>query len=158
MTAKGLDAEPSRSIPAAYESQIHWYDSRALRYRRWYLLCESGLLFFASLTSVATTVHLWFKNDIHRWVWYIPILTSLVVVCLTGILNIFSFQHYWLNYRATCQKLQREARLFQVGGDVYASNPHPEKVLAERAEAIISQESKAWLEISAQSRYSPRKR
>jgi len=32
------------------------------------------------------------------------------VVILAGILNLFSFQEHWLNYRVTCEKLRREAR------------------------------------------------
>jgi hypothetical protein len=67
---------------------------------------------------------------------------------VAGILNLFSFQEHWVNYRASCEKLRREARLFQLRGDAYANAPNPKQVFAERAESIIAGESALWLDVA----------
>jgi hypothetical protein len=64
------------------------------------------------------------------------------------ILNLFSFQEHWLNYRVTCEKLRREARLLQARGDVYTSAPDPQRIFAERAESIIANENASWLDFA----------
>jgi len=152
MTATAPKDESDPRIPEPYRAQIKWYDSRAIRYRHWYLGLETALLVFAAVTSVVTTVHLWGSQEVHDWLAYSPVATSLTVVILAGVLNLFSFQEHWLNYRATCEKLRREARLLQVGGDVYASAPDPEKIFAERAESIIANENASWLDLAKKSR------
>ena len=80
----------------------------------------------------------------HDWVAYLPDVTSVAVVILAGILNLFSFQEHWLNYRVTCEKLRREARLLQARGDVYTSAPDPQRIFAERDESIIANENASW--------------
>jgi Protein of unknown function (DUF4231) len=148
MIAASPEGENIRGIPESYLSQIDWYDIHAMRYRYSYLGLQTALLVFAALTAVLTTVHLWRIEEVHHWLAYLPVLTSLAVVILAGILNLFSFQEQWLNYRASCEKLRREVRLFQLRGDAYAEASNPEQVFAERAESIIAGENALWLDLA----------
>jgi hypothetical protein len=149
MTTPSSEGEISQGVPETYCKQIEWYDNHAIRYRHWYLGLEAALLVCAAITAVVTTIHLWGSStEVHDWVAYLPIVTSVAVVILAGILNLFSFQEHWLNYRVTCEKLRREARLLQARGDVYASAPDLQRVFAERAESIIANENASWLDFA----------
>jgi|HubBroStandDraft_4_1064222.scaffolds.fasta_scaffold348696_1 hypothetical protein len=148
MTMPTSDGELNQEIPDVYRRQIEWYDSHAIRYRHWYLGLEAALLILAAITAVVTTIHLWGSGEVHDWMAYLPVVTSVAVVILAGILNLFSFQEHWLNYRVTCEKLRREARLLQARGDVYTSAPDPQRIFAERAESIIANENASWLDFA----------
>ena len=148
MSTTNPEGEINHTIPEPYRAQIEWYDTRAIRYRHWFLGLEAALLILAAVTSVVTTIHLWGSEEVHNWLAYSPIVTSVAVVILAGILNLFSFQEHWLNYRATCERLRREARLFQARGDVYATARDPARVFAERAESIIANENASWLDLA----------
>lgn len=148
MTMPTSDGEISQEIPDMYRRQIEWYDSHAIRYRHWYLGFEAALLILAAITAVLTTIHLWGSGEARDWVAYLPVVTSVAVVILAGVLNLFSFQEHWLNYRVTCEKLRREARLLQARGDVYTSAPDPQRIFAERAESIIANENASWLDFA----------
>ena len=97
MTMPTSDGEINQEIPDVYRRQIEWYDSHAIRYRHWYLGLEAALLILAAITAVVTTIHLWGSGEVHDWVAYLPVVTSVAVVILAGILNLFSFQEHWLN-------------------------------------------------------------
>jgi hypothetical protein len=122
MTTPSSEGEINQEVPETYCKQIEWYDNHAIRYRHLYLGLEAALLVFAAITAVVTTIHLCGSStEVHDWIAYLPIVTSVAVVILAGILNLFSFQEHWLNYRVTCEKLRREARLLRARGDIYAS-------------------------------------
>ena len=148
MTMPTSEGEINQEIPDAYRRQIEWYDSHAIRYRHWFLGLEAALLILAAITAVVTPIHRWGSGEVHDWVAYLPVVTSVAVVILAGILNLFSFQEHWLNYRVTCEKLWREARLLQARGDVYTSAPDPQRLFAERAESIIANENASWLDFA----------
>ena len=148
MTMPTSDGEINQEIPDVYRRQTEWYDSHAIRYRHWYLGFEAALLILAAITAVLTTIHS--GGAAKRTIgWRIcPLSHRLAVVILAGILNLFSFQEHWLNYKVTCEKLRREARLLQARGDVYTSAPDPQRIFAERAESIIANENASWLDFA----------
>src|SRR5205085_10707250 len=79
--------------------------------------------------------------DVPRWV--LGALGAAVVI-LEGVQQLFQYQQNWVTYRSTCEELKREKVLFQATAGPYARARRPEALLAERVEALVSQEHARW--------------
>ena len=75
---------------------------------------------------------------------------ELVVVVLEGLQGLYQFQHNWINYRGTSEQLKREKYLWLAKAGPYASADHPDVLLAERIEALISREQTRWVALKEQ--------
>jgi Protein of unknown function (DUF4231) len=67
---------------------------------------------------------------------------------IEGIQQVYQFHANWLSYRATCEGLKREKFLYLAKAGPYASATDSDVLLAERVEALISEENTKW--VSAQ--------
>ena len=67
-----------------------------------------------------------------------------VVVVLEGIQQLGQYQANWINYRATSEALKREKYLYLSRAGPYHGAISPDRLLAERVEALVSQESAKW--------------
>jgi Protein of unknown function (DUF4231) len=78
-------------------------------------------------------------------------LLGAAIVVVEGFQQLFQWQQNWLNYRSTCETLERERSLFLARAGSYAGVRGPHARFAERAEAIMAQEHSKWLTLSEQS-------
>ena len=60
---------------------------------------------------------------------------------LEGLLHLNQYQENWTNYRTTAESLKHEKFLFLAKAGPYADAADPRATLAERVEALISQEN-----------------
>ena len=54
------------------------------------------------------------------------------------------YQSNWTSYRATAEALQREKFLYLGQAGAYFGAPNAQAMLAERIEALVSQENALW--------------
>ena len=71
-------------------------------------------------------------------------LLGVIVVALEGLQNIYQFQNNWITYRSTAEALKHEKYLWYAQAGPYLNAEHPEALLAERIESLISTENAKW--------------
>ena len=120
------------------DDQIGWYDRHSARQRRAFYLLKLVTIVAAAaipvLASLLANIHL-------------NILTSslcALIVVVEGIQQLFQLQTNWILYRSACEGLKREKYLYLGDAGPYATAQNPRALLAERIEALISQELANW--------------
>ena len=70
---------------------------------------------------------------------------GVLITILEGLLHLNQYQENWTNYRNTAESLKHEKFLFLAHAGPYADATDPRAMLAERVEALISQENSQWV-------------
>jgi hypothetical protein len=133
------DAAPSRTVDGAVrerlDEQLRWHDDKAVRSQRAYV----GLK-FVQLTAAAT----------------VPVAAALtageavtaalgaVILVIEGMQQVGQYHHTWITTRATCEALEREKHLHLAHAGSYARARSPDRLLAERVEAIVAGQMSGW--------------
>jgi hypothetical protein len=78
--------------------------------------------------------------------WGMGALGALVVI-MEGFQHVHQFQHNWIGYRSTCESLKHEKYLYLANAGPYAAAGNADRLLAERVEALISQEHSKWVQV-----------
>jgi hypothetical protein len=133
---KGDGALPQLPSPwARLEEQIAWYGGKAAHNQRWFKALKVCQIVTAAAIPVAAAAG--------ATSWLIGGGGALIVV-LEGLQQLQQYQQNWITYRATCERLKHERHLFAAHAGAYAAAPHPDRLLAERVEGLVSQEHAAW--------------
>jgi hypothetical protein len=128
------DPNPIEVTWERLEDQLKWYDGKAgYNQRRYKWLKVLEIAVAASLPVVAA---------VHSPVWVTGGLAA-VVVLLEGIQHISQYQEHWVTYRATAEALKNERYLYLAKAGPYAGKDR-DRLLAERVEALLSQEHTKW--------------
>src|SRR5689334_16827400 len=115
--------------------QYGWYRSRAIRAGKLYKALEVTLLVFAALVPVSAVVT-------ESWV---TALIGAVVVVLTGLRSIFSWQDDWLRFTEAWQQLAFARTLYVNGMPPYENPATCESLLVRKVQEIQTAEVRGWL-------------
>ena len=121
------------------EEQLAWYSAKSRAARRTFKRIKVAEILAAALIPFLTGQH---------WPPYLPYVTGglgVLITVLEGILHLNQYQENWTNYRNTAESLKHEKFLFLAKAGVYANAPDVRALLAERTEALISQENSQWV-------------
>jgi hypothetical protein len=125
------------------EDQIAWYDRKSSWNQRRFkalkvvqIIAGALIAFFAPFGEGALR--------------YITGILGVVVVILESLQGLYQFQHYWIQYRTSSEGLKREKYLWLAKAGPYASAERPDALLAERVEALLSQEHAGWVALQEQ--------
>jgi Protein of unknown function (DUF4231) len=117
------------------EDQLAWYEAKSTHHRRWYQsLKVAQLVVAAAIPAVAAAGA---SAGVAGGL-------GAVVVVLEGLQQLFQFQQNWIAYRGTAEALKHEKYLYLAGAGAYARADRRDARLAERVEALVSQEHAAW--------------
>jgi hypothetical protein len=124
-------------ICARLEDQLAWYSLKARAARTTFKRIKMIEIVAAALIPFLTG---------QPWpgVAYIVGALGVLITVLEGILHLNQYQEHWSDYRNTAESLKHEKFLFLANAGPYANVPDPRIVLAERVEALISQENTQW--------------
>jgi hypothetical protein len=134
------------------ESQIKWYSDKsgkAQRAFRWIKVVEifaAALIPFLGSLSVPFTA---LKDHVSLVTGALGVLITI----LEGILHLNQYQEHWTTYRSTAEALKHEKYLYLGKAGPYAKGAasDPDALLAERVEALVSQEHSQWTNLQQQS-------
>jgi Protein of unknown function (DUF4231) len=129
--ANGLPAGP---IGERLESQLNWYDNRAVHCQRWYAVLKVLQIVVAAAIPVVAAAGA--SAAVAGGL-------GAVVVVLEGFQQLFQFQQNWTRYRSTAEALKREKYLFLAGAEPYTT-ANRDPLLAARVEALVSAETSSW--------------
>jgi hypothetical protein len=120
------------------DDQLNWYERQSQRSKRAYQsLKVTQIVVAAAIPAVAAAgASAGFAGAL-----------GAVVVVLEGMQQLFQFQQNWISYRGTAEALRREKFLYEARAGHYAEAERPERLLAERVEALVSQEHAGWADV-----------
>jgi len=137
-TARPIEAVPP---PAAedptwerLEDGIGWYDRKSAENQRLYK--------WLKLLEIAVAATLPVVAGVGSPVWVTGGLAAVVVV-LEGAQHLYQFQEHWITYRSTTEALKHERYLYLAKAGPYGGEDRHAR-LAERVEALMSQEHARW--------------
>ncbi len=118
------------------EDQIVWYDRKSIFHQRWYKTLKFIEIATAAVIPLAAGL---------GWSVYVTGTLGVLVVILEGLQSLNQFHHNWITYRSTCEELKHEKYLWLAKAGDYANTEHPDMLLAERIESLISREHTRWV-------------
>jgi len=125
---------------ARLDDQIGWYDRKSGRAQRLFKLLKLATIVIAA--AIPLIGYFIPKADTTKVV--LSILGAAVLV-IEGIQGLTQYQQLWITYRSTAEGLKHEKYLHLAQAGPYASDPSPDRLLAERIEALVSQENARWV-------------
>jgi hypothetical protein len=128
------EADP---IVERLEDQIAWYDRDSRSAQRTFKRCKVVEIIAAALIPLLTGLRF------SEAVWIAGGL-GVVVTAIEGVVHLNQYQQNWITYRSTCEALKHEKYLYLAKAGPYASAADPHPLLAERIEAVVSQEPAKW--------------
>jgi hypothetical protein len=122
------------------EDQLAWYERKSAENKHWFYRLKVLQIVIAAAIPVAagTGTSAWVTGSL-----------GAAVVVFEGFQQLFQFQQNWVGYRATAESLKHEKYLCVARAGPYADLAHPDAVLAERVEGLVSQEHSAWSSVQA---------
>jgi hypothetical protein len=138
MTDEAHEVEDPRERGPAWdrlEDQAKYYGRSSATNKSWYTRLKIVQLVCAAAVPVVASVHapVWVTGGL-----------GAVVVVVEGIQQLGQYQANWINYRSTAESLKHEKFLYLSGAGPYQANDDDKRLLAERTEALISQENTTW--------------
>ena len=121
------------------EDQLAWYSAKSRAARRRFKQIKVTEILAAALIPFLTGQH---------WSPYINYVTGglgVLITVLEGFLHLNQYQENWTNYRNTAESLKHEKYLYLAKAGPYAGAIDIRALLAERTEALISQENSQWV-------------
>lgn len=131
------------------ETQIEWYDKKAIHCRKYHenisVYCIIGTALSALLASISTS------NPCYNKV--LSIFAAIIAFSVTVFLSIDKLKKYQelhLQYRSTCEKLRQEEFLYLTKVAVYKDhdNPTNDELFVERCESIMTTENGNWAQLT----------
>lgn len=125
-----------------YRCEVKWYDDKAKRYKKLYLVSQWIIIFLSAITPILIALDFAFSEE--TWIKWIPLSTSFIVAVVSSAQKSFKVQENWLNYRTICETLRKEQHLLSAKVDEYGEVERPQSLFVERVESLISRENTLW--------------
>jgi hypothetical protein len=122
------------------EHQIGWYDRKSQIAQRSYKVLK---LLQVIATGLIPLVAVFGLPEPER----ISAVLALVALILEGAQQLNQYQQNWISYRSTCEALKHEKHLYLAGAGPYLGANDALVLLADRVEALISQEHAKWVSV-----------
>ena len=121
------------------EDQIEWYDRKSVEAQRIFRTLKIIQIFVAALIPVVSLVRPGSA--------VIPGILGAVILILEGIQELGMYRQLWQKYRSACEALRHEKFLYIANSGFYKGLDETEakQGLAERVEALISEEHTTWV-------------
>jgi hypothetical protein len=147
-TAIPIIADP---IMDRLDGQINYYDTKSSKCQRYYKRIKLFEIIAAALIPFLAALHISDTNTyVHLGVGIITASLGVTITILEGVLQLNQYQRIWITYRATCEAMKHEKYTYIAKAGVYATAADPRALLAERIEALGSQENAAWSSLQQQ--------
>jgi len=129
-------------IQKRLEDQLAWYSQKSRAARVAFKRIKVTEIVAAALIPFLT-------GQINKQEWpgvgYLIGVLGVLITVLEGILHLNQYQENWSTYRATAESLKHEKFMFLAKAGPYANAADVRVTLAERVEALISQENTQWV-------------
>jgi hypothetical protein len=124
------------------DDQIVWYGDRSSWNQRCYKTLKVVVIVVAASIPVLSGLPTSMPDGVLRWV--LGALGALIAI-IEGVQQVYQFHTNWISYRATGEALKREKFLYLAKAGPYAAAADSNVLLAERIEALMTQENAKWV-------------
>jgi Protein of unknown function (DUF4231) len=124
------------------EDQINWYSARSDRNQQLYKWLKLTVIVLAALIPLLSGLDMPAPMGVPKW--FLGALGALIAI-IEGVQQVNQYHASWISYRSTAEALKHEKFLYLGNAGPYLAAPDPRAQLAERVEAIVSQEQTKWL-------------
>lgn len=128
---------------ARLEDQIGWYDRKSTVNQRRFKLLKGITIVSAAVIPVLSTGPVPYGREIAGGL-------GILIAIVEGLQQLNQYHSNWTNYRATAEALKHEKYLFLARAGPYLGAATPFAMLAERIEALVSQENSKWFTAQSQ--------
>jgi hypothetical protein len=123
------------AVRARLEEQLRWHDHKAICSQRTYVGLKFVQLTAAAMVPVAAAMS---AGEA------VTAALGAVILVVEGMQQVGQYHHTWITTRATCEALEREKHLHLAHAGGYARARSPDRLLAERVEAIVAGQTSGW--------------
>ncbi|MCE4045575.1 DUF4231 domain-containing protein [Lysinibacillus fusiformis] len=124
------------------DNQINWYDKKSSHFQKVYRCLKGIVIFF----SASIPLLVGFISDYGFWEIVIGAIGVSIAV-IEGWLSLTKYHENWIEYRSICETLRHEKYMYLTRTGVYDIE-NPFKVLVDRVESIISNETVNWASLN----------
>jgi hypothetical protein len=143
MSATASIPTVSDPIMERLDDQIAWYGNKSSHCQHTYKRIKLIEIIAAALIPFIVGAHVPYAA------WVAGGLGVLITI-LEGVLQLYQFQQIWVAYRATAEAMKHEKFIYLAKAGDYAKSSDPHALLAERMEALGSQENSKWASLVQQ--------
>lgn len=137
MAEIGSDSTPEQVTLARLEDQLQWYDGKSRYNQRCFKWMKGTTIASAAIIPALTTSGVHFGPQIAGGL-------GVLIAILEGVQQLNQYQFNWTVYRSTSEALKHEKYLYLAKAGPYLGAAQPAATLAERVEALVSQENAKW--------------
>lgn len=128
---------------ARLEDQIGWYEQKSKVNQRRFKMMKGITIVSAAVIPVLSTAPLAYGKEIAGGL-------GILIAIVEGLQQLNQYQSNWTTYRSTAESLKHEKYLFLARAGPYLGADTPSAMLAERIEALVSQENSKWFTAQSQ--------
>ncbi|MCB1023817.1 MAG: DUF4231 domain-containing protein [Acidobacteria bacterium] len=132
-------------VKERYEGQIRWFQAKAAANKRWYQIFQWTVIVLASIVPVLVTAAPSSLENKYSMIWWITVVSSVLLAVGTAGVKTFKFQENWITYRATSERLVQEKFYYDGGVGEYGEADDRESLFVKRVESLLSGESSQWV-------------
>jgi hypothetical protein len=127
---------------ARLDDQIAWYSHKSALNQRRYKVLKVLTIASAAVIPVVTTAGIPKGSSIAAGL-------GVLIAMVEGIQQLNQYNVNWTSYRSTSEALKHEKYLYLAKAGPYRSVENASVSLAERIEALVSQEGSKWLTVQS---------
>jgi len=120
------------------QDQLNWYSARSSQNKSWFQGLKMLTIVSAALIPVIVTSHVRYGSEVSAGL-------GVLIAIVEGLQQLKQYHGNWISYRATAEALKHEQFLYLAKAGPYISADHPQSMLAERVESLITQEEGKWV-------------
>ena len=120
------------------ENQLHWYDRRSRSNRLYFKTLKTFTLIAAAVIPALPTSRLPHGSSLSG-------MLGILIAILESLQQLNQYQANWMSYRSTAEALEREKYYYLGQAGPYSKIENRQSLLADRVEALLSQENQKWL-------------
>lgn len=122
---------------ARLEDQLQWYDAKSRHNQHYFKWMKGTTIAAAAVIPVLTTSGVRYGPQIAAGL-------GVLIAIIEGLQQLNQYQSNWTAYRSTSEALKHEKYLYLARAGPYVAAAQPAAMLAERTEALVSQENAKW--------------
>jgi hypothetical protein len=117
---------------------LEWYSAKSTKNKNWFQTLKVVTIVSAALIPVLSTSGIRYGSQVSAGL-------GVLIAVIESLQQVKQYHDNWINYRAAEEALKHEQYLYLARAGSYRGVDSPETLLAERVEAIVSQEEKGWV-------------
>jgi hypothetical protein len=138
-------------IMVRLDEQIAYYDAKSAKSQRYYKRIKIYEIIAAALIPFLSALHVADnRSEVRIALGIVTALMGVLITICEGVLQLNQYQQIWTTYRATAEAMKHEKFIYLAKGGAYATAADPRALLAERIEALGSQENTKWASLVQQ--------